>query len=76
MAGERKREQVRPKLKRGELPPVCCGLGPLLRRERKRRRWSQKDLAEKSGLSQPAISYLERSAYAPKTETLERLAEA
>ncbi len=76
MAGNGNRRTIRPRLKRSETPPVCRGVGPLLRHERKRRCWSQEDLAEKSGLSQAAISYLERSVNTPRMETMERLAEA
>ncbi len=48
----------------------------LLRRERRRKRISMRRLAERSGLSQPTISYIERGLRIPSLETTHRIAAA
>jgi HTH-type transcriptional regulator / antitoxin HipB len=45
-------------------------LGSILRRARKRLKWSQADLAEKTGLRQATISLIENGHSAAKLETL------
>ena len=46
----------------------------LLREERERQKISMNQLAERSGLSQPMISFLERGIRNPTLETLLRIA--
>jgi transcriptional regulator with XRE-family HTH domain len=48
----------------------------LLRLERRRKGISMRRLAEKSGLSQPTISYIERGLRIPSLETTHRIASA
>jgi DNA-binding XRE family transcriptional regulator len=50
-------------------------LGMAIRLERARHRWSQTDLAERSGISRPTISYIERG-YVASPVTCRRLAQA
>jgi DNA-binding XRE family transcriptional regulator len=72
MAGERPRS--RQKIRRGDAPPLLAQAGPLLRERRRELGLSQEEVGEKSGLSQPGVSYIERGLVLPRLETLERLA--
>jgi transcriptional regulator with XRE-family HTH domain len=47
-----------------------------LREARRRKGWSQKDLAEKSGVGQDTISGIESGRHEPRPSTLRKLAEA
>ncbi len=71
-AGPKKRKQR--VLPRQEKPPVCAKMGLAMRRERKRRKWSQEDLAEGSGLRQGETSAIENKRCFPGLETAERVA--
>lgn len=73
MADGRKRRKGR-KLGRGEMPPLCAKMGKAMQRERKRRKWSQEDLAERTGLTQGEVSSLENGRCLPTMETGERVA--
>ena len=50
-------------------------LGDRLRRSREQKRWSQLDVAAKTGISNMSISNYEREEREPSLETLARLAE-
>ncbi|WP_313428150.1 helix-turn-helix domain-containing protein [Siminovitchia terrae] len=50
-------------------------LGKRLKIEREKRRWSQKFVAEKIGITNTVLSNYERDYRDPDTETLKRLAE-
>lgn len=49
---------------------------PLLRHARKKAGLTQRELAERSGLAQPAIAKIERGHTSPRIVTLERLLRA
>jgi len=51
-------------------------IGERIQRFRKEREWTQKRLAEKSGVPQAAISKIERGAVKPLFETVVRIARA
>jgi transcriptional regulator with XRE-family HTH domain len=48
----------------------------ILREFRRQRGWSQKDLADESGVGQDTISGIERGQHEPRPSTLRKLAEA
>jgi transcriptional regulator with XRE-family HTH domain len=57
----------------------CSGQGgyvEILREFRRRRGWSQKDLADESGVGQDTISGIESGRHEPRPSTLRKLAEA
>jgi transcriptional regulator with XRE-family HTH domain len=55
---------------------VCAQVIRLLREERERRKLSKYLVAQKSGLSQQMIAYVERGTKKPSLETVLRIAEA
>lgn len=55
---------------------VCKEVAALLQQERKRRNLSMTVLAERSGLSQASVSYIERGMRIPTLDTLLRIATA
>lgn len=55
---------------------VCSEVAKILRREREKRKLSMNQVAERSGLSQQMISYVEREMRNPTLETLLRMAAA
>lgn len=59
-----------------EAAQLRASLGELLSRSRRRRGWSQAQLARRSGVSSPHISHLERGRRRPRPTTLKSLATA
>jgi transcriptional regulator with XRE-family HTH domain len=55
---------------------VCSRVARILRRERERRGLSMNLVAERAGLSQQMVSYVEREMRNPTLETLLRIAAA
>lgn len=55
---------------------VCARIAQSLRQEREKRRISMNALAERAGLSQQMISYVERELRNPTLETLLRMSAA
>jgi transcriptional regulator with XRE-family HTH domain len=55
---------------------VCANVSRILRQERERRGLSMTLLAEKSGLSQQMVSYVERGMRMPTLDTLLRMCDA
>jgi transcriptional regulator with XRE-family HTH domain len=55
---------------------VCSQVAHILRREREKRRLSMNRVAERAGLSQQMVSYVERGMRNPTLETLLRMAAA
>jgi transcriptional regulator with XRE-family HTH domain len=55
---------------------VCSRIAQLLRREREKRGLSMNRVAERAGLSQQMVSYVERGMRNPTLETLLRIAAA
>ena len=55
---------------------VCSRVAQLLRREREKRGLSMNRVAERAGLSQQMVSYVERGMRNPTLETLLRIAAA
>lgn len=55
---------------------VCSRVAQLLREEREKRPMSMNLLAERAGLSQQMVSYVERGMRNPTLETLLRMADA
>lgn len=55
---------------------ICRGVAELLRNERERQKLSMNMLAERSGLSQASVSYIERGMRIPSLDTLLRIAAA
>ncbi|HEY4258301.1 MAG TPA: helix-turn-helix transcriptional regulator [Candidatus Udaeobacter sp.] len=55
---------------------VCSRVAQILRRERERRGLSMNLVAERAGLSQQMVSYVEREMRNPTLETLLRMAAA
>ena len=55
---------------------VCHRVAELLRHERERRKLSMNEVAQRAGLSQQMISYVEREMRNPTLETLLRIASA
>ena len=55
---------------------VCSRVAQLLRQERERRGLSMNAVAERAGLSQQMVSYVERELRNPTLETLLRIASA
>ena len=55
---------------------VCSRVVQILRRERERRELSMNFVAERAGLSQQMVSYVEREMRNPTLETLLRMAAA
>jgi transcriptional regulator with XRE-family HTH domain len=53
---------------------VCSQVARLLREERERQKLSMTVLAERAGLSQQSISYIERGMRIPNLDTLLRIA--
>ncbi len=53
---------------------VCKRVAALLQEERERQKLSMTVLAERAGLSQPSVSYIERSMRVPSLDTLLRIA--
>jgi transcriptional regulator with XRE-family HTH domain len=54
---------------------ICSHVARLLREERIRQKLSMTGLAERAGLSQQSVSYLEREMRVPNLDTLLRVAE-
>ena len=54
----------------------CKRVAALLQKERERQNLSMTVLAERAGLSQPSLSYIERGMRIPNLDTLFRIAEA
>ena len=54
---------------------VCSQVARLLREERLRQHLSMTQLAERAGLSQQSVSYIEREMRIPNLDTLLRIAE-
>lgn len=54
---------------------VCSEVARLLREERLQRNLSMTQVAERAGLSQQSVSYIEREMRIPNLETLLRIAE-
>lgn len=55
---------------------VCAQVAHILRREREKRDLSMNQVAERAGLSQQMVSYVERGMRNPTLETLLRIASA
>jgi transcriptional regulator with XRE-family HTH domain len=55
---------------------VAAGIGERIRRERKRRGWSQHELSGRSGVTQPDLSAIEAGQQDPRLSTLQKLATA
>jgi transcriptional regulator with XRE-family HTH domain len=55
---------------------VCSRVARILRREREKRGLSMNMVAERAGLSQQMVSYVEREMRSPTLETLLRIAAA
>jgi transcriptional regulator with XRE-family HTH domain len=55
---------------------VCSSVAKILRREREKRRLSMNAIAERAGLSQQMVSYVERELRNPTLETVLRIAAA
>jgi transcriptional regulator with XRE-family HTH domain len=55
---------------------ACKRVAEILRQEREKRRLSMNQVAERAGLSQQMVSYVERSMRNPTLETLLRIAAA
>jgi transcriptional regulator with XRE-family HTH domain len=55
---------------------VCSSVAKILRREREKRRLSMNAVAERAGLSQQMVSYVERGLRNPTLETVLRIAAA
>ena len=55
---------------------VCSRVAQLLRQEREKRGFSMSLVAERAGLSQQMVSYVEREMRSPTLETLLRIAVA
>ena len=55
---------------------VCARVAEILRQERERRGLSMNQVAERAGLSQQMVSYVERQMRNPTLETLLRIAAA
>ena len=55
---------------------VCARVAQILRQEREKRRLSMNLVAERAGLSQQMVSYVEREMRNPTLETLLRIAAA
>ena len=53
-----------------KIQAVCKRVAALLRQERERQNLSMTVLAERSGLSQPSVSYIERGMRIPGLDTL------
>lgn len=54
---------------------ICSHVVRLLREERERQNLSMTGLAERAGLSQQSVSYMEREMRVPNLDTLLRIAE-
>jgi transcriptional regulator with XRE-family HTH domain len=54
---------------------VCSQVAKLLKRERQRQHLSMTVVAERAGLSQQSVSYLEREMRIPSLDTLLRVAD-
>ena len=52
------------------------GVADALKRARKAKRWTQLELAERSGVSQQAISFIENGRNSPSESTIRLLADA
>ena len=59
-----------------EVDAVCQRVAALLQKERERQNLSMTVLAERSGISQPSVSYIERGLRIPSLDTLLRIAAA
>ena len=59
-----------------ERQAVCSRVSKMLREERIKRGFSMTVLAQKTGLSQQAISYVEREMRIPNLDTLMRITDA
>jgi transcriptional regulator with XRE-family HTH domain len=55
---------------------VCSSVARILRQEREKRKFSMNLVAERAGLSQQMVSYVEREMRNPTLETLLRIAAA
>ena len=55
---------------------VCARVAVLLRQEREKRHLSMNQVAERAGISQQMVSYVERGMRSPTLETLLRMAAA
>ena len=55
---------------------ICSRVSQILREERRKRGLSMTELAERAGLSQQMVSYVERELRNPTLETLLRITDA
>ena len=55
---------------------VCLAMAKLLRERRERLGWSMSEVAQRAGLSQQMVSYVERGMRNPTLDTLLRLSDA
>ena len=60
---------------KNERKSICSHVARLLREERERQNLSMTVLAERAGLSQQSISYVERELRVPNLDTLLRITE-
>ena len=58
-----------------KIQAICKRVAALLRQERERQNLSMTVLAERSGLSQPSVSYIERGMRIPGLDTLLSIAD-
>lgn len=54
---------------------ICSNVARLLREERERQQLSMTGMAERAGLSQQSVSYVEREMRTPNLDTLLRMSE-
>jgi len=60
----------------GDAKEFAAGVGEAVRRARQSHGWTQAELAERAGTSQPSIARLERGQVSPTVMTLDRIARA
>jgi transcriptional regulator with XRE-family HTH domain len=58
------------------IPAICSHVARILREERERQDLSMNKVAERAGLSQPMVSFVEREMRNPTLETLLRICAA
>lgn len=63
-------------LKNGKPEPVSLVLGAIIREERRRRGWTQTQLADISGVRRQSLDPIENGGTRPRVETNQRLARA